>query len=184
MEMIHIRQVLWQPLSCQDPDPSSVIFTAAIHNYLLQVGPLRKIRNQHNIGMRHIIGSIILHIVVVYLSLAVVWDTSGCLIQKLLAYRENSNLPQYMNLIRLSMAITFLLSCWNLPKKRKNCCKRSAVEMENDNDYFDFFSVWDAFPSEIRLGSLGLRYTERFPRPREPPYNAVARSVYKPNKYV
>jgi len=184
MEIVHIRRFLWQPLSCQDPDPSSVIFTAAIHNYLLRVGPLRKIRNQSNIATRHIIGFIILHIVVVYLSLAVVWDTSGCLIQKLLAYRENSNLPQYFNLVRLSMALTFLLSCWNLPKKRKNCCKRSAVEMEKDNDYFDFFSVWDAFPSEIHLGSLGLRYRERFPRPREPPYNAVARSVYKPNKYI
>ncbi|KQS39179.1 uncharacterized protein Dere_GG26916 [Drosophila erecta] len=159
IEMSYIFSLLWPPLRCQDPDLNSVIFIAAIHIYLLQVGPLCMIGNQRITAKKHLLRRTILHIVGVHLALALLWNPTGLVAEGILSAVKTSDLPQYLHLIRLSTALSFLWCCWSLPKNLLN-----------------------AFPSKIQLGSLGLQYRERFPRPREPSYHAVPRGLSSRNK--
>ncbi|KRK03547.1 uncharacterized protein LOC26534991 [Drosophila yakuba] len=152
IEMIYIFRIICQPLRSEDTDLNSAIFVAAIHIYLLQVGPLCMIGSQRITATKHFIRPTILHMAGVHLALALLWNPTGLVVEGILSAVKTSDLPQYMHLIRLSTALSFLWCCWNLPK-----------------------NLWDALPSEIQLGSLGLHYRERFPRRRKPSYHAVSR---------
>lgn len=178
-EVMHLRKLVLQPFGCSPPDLNSVIYILAMHIYLQKMGPLGILRNPRDLGLTVFLGLMALHILLVYISLAFIWDISGCLVSYLLEFPNTMDLTDYLYICRVAMAWTFLLGSIVLPDYRRLSANRylEMVEQEGDeyHDNSNRYTFWDVVQSEVMLGSLGVHYREPDPPTRQPSHNNLPR---------
>ncbi|KAH8268061.1 hypothetical protein KR018_010772 [Drosophila ironensis] len=146
VEVLHLRNLLFQPFKCSQPDLNSTMFIMAVYFYLQGVEPLRLPRVSKNTNWKMYFLGLTMHTLIIYLALATIWDVSGCLLQRVL--------PRDIYLLRFFLAATLLCYCFIRASKREDKRRHLLKKVTfKDASSIYLYNIWSSVSSGTGLGN-------------------------------
>ncbi|KAH8268060.1 hypothetical protein KR018_010769 [Drosophila ironensis] len=151
VEVLHLRNLLFQPFKCSQPDLNSTMFIMAVYFYLQGVEPLRLPRVSKNTNWKMYFLVFVMHTLIIYLALATIWDVSGCLLQRVL--------PRHIYLLRFFLAATLFCYCFIRAGKREDKRRHLLKNVTfKDVSSISLFNIWSSVSSSTGLGNLRVHH--------------------------